>query len=71
MNLMCLFNIQLGLMTLNTVIFQDEEALHVNFLPMDIEVENSEALPDILLHPHNLRIVQKFVREWQRSVMII
>ena len=32
---------------------------------------NHDDLPDLLLHPTNLRLVQKFVREWQRFVLQI
>ncbi|KAL3874854.1 hypothetical protein ACJMK2_037814 [Sinanodonta woodiana] len=38
--------------------------LHLNFLPMDIEVGNHDDIPDLLLHPNNLQQVQRFVREW-------
>ena len=31
---------------------------------------NLDDLPDLLLHPSNLRLVQRFVREWQRWVSI-
>ena len=40
----------------------------MNFIPTDIDIGNHDDLPDLLLHPSNLRLVQKFVREWQRYV---
>ncbi|KAK3611454.1 hypothetical protein CHS0354_032734 [Potamilus streckersoni] len=43
---------------------QDGTPLHINFLPMDIEVGNHDDLPDLLLHPNNIQLVQRFVREW-------
>ncbi|XP_060077522.1 DNA annealing helicase and endonuclease ZRANB3-like [Ylistrum balloti] len=39
-------------------------SLEANFLPLDIELGNQDALPDLLLHPDNLRLVERFVREW-------
>ncbi|XP_060588845.1 DNA annealing helicase and endonuclease ZRANB3-like [Ruditapes philippinarum] len=44
---------------------QEEEALNVNFIPSDVQFGNDDGLPDLLLHPDNLRLVQRFVREWQ------
>ncbi|XP_041355176.1 DNA annealing helicase and endonuclease ZRANB3-like [Gigantopelta aegis] len=40
------------------------EALNVNFLPLDIEMDNICELPEILQLPAHLRQVQKFTREW-------
>lgn len=48
------------------VLTPDRVSLEANFIPMDIEVENWDALPDVLLHPQNLRLVKRFVREWSR-----
>ncbi|XP_052770121.1 DNA annealing helicase and endonuclease ZRANB3-like [Mya arenaria] len=42
----------------------DGAPLHVNFVPTDVEVGNTDSLPDVLLHPANLRLAQRFVREW-------
>ncbi|OWF54351.1 DNA annealing helicase and endonuclease ZRANB3-like isoform X2 [Mizuhopecten yessoensis] len=39
-------------------------SLEANFLPLDVELGNQDALPDLLLHPDNLRLVERFVREW-------
>ncbi|XP_033734457.1 DNA annealing helicase and endonuclease ZRANB3-like isoform X2 [Pecten maximus] len=43
---------------------QDSHSLDANFLPLDVELGNQDALPDLLLHPNNLRLVERFVREW-------
>jgi len=40
--------------------------LDMNFVPLDVEMENLDALPELLLHPSNLKLVQRFVREWNR-----
>lgn len=45
---------------------QSGNPLRANFIPLDIELNNQGNLPDLLLHPHNLRLVQKFLREWNR-----
>ncbi len=45
---------------------QDRAPLNVNFVPLDIECENYAELPDLLLHPENLKLVKRFVREWNR-----
>ncbi|XP_071080928.1 DNA annealing helicase and endonuclease ZRANB3-like [Haliotis cracherodii] len=43
---------------------QDGTSLSENFLPLDVEMGNMEQLPAVLHHHGNLRLVQKFVREW-------
>ncbi|XP_064602410.1 uncharacterized protein LOC135468214 isoform X2 [Liolophura sinensis] len=45
---------------------KDGQPLHVNFLPLDVSVGNVDDLPDLLLHPSNLRVVRRFVEEWNR-----
>ena len=47
-------------------LLQRDDPLNINFIPIDVDVGNHDDLPDLLLHPSNLRLVQKFVREWQR-----
>ncbi|XP_052270914.1 DNA annealing helicase and endonuclease ZRANB3-like isoform X3 [Dreissena polymorpha] len=42
----------------------DRLPLNVNFVPTDVEVGNLDGLPDVLIHPANLKHVQRFVREW-------
>ncbi|KAL5009114.1 hypothetical protein ScPMuIL_014695 [Solemya velum] len=43
---------------------KEGESLGYNFLPLDVEIGNQDGLPELLLHPVNLRLAQKFVREW-------
>ncbi|XP_067682892.1 DNA annealing helicase and endonuclease ZRANB3-like [Haliotis asinina] len=43
---------------------QDGDPLNENFLPLDVDMGNTEQLPAVLHHHGNLRLVQKFVREW-------
>ncbi|XP_050404598.1 DNA annealing helicase and endonuclease ZRANB3 [Patella vulgata] len=43
---------------------EEEEPLNINFLPLDIEVGNIDNLPQLLQYQTHLRLVQKFVREW-------
>ncbi|XP_076443122.1 DNA annealing helicase and endonuclease ZRANB3-like [Babylonia areolata] len=40
------------------------ESLKASFLPLDVELGNVGELPDILHHPHHLRLAQHFVRQW-------
>ncbi|KAK7505565.1 hypothetical protein BaRGS_00003310 [Batillaria attramentaria] len=40
------------------------ESLSANFQPLDVELENIDNLPQLLHHPHHLRTVQTFVRQW-------
>ena len=47
-------------------LLQRDDPLNINFIPIDVDMGNHDDLPDLLLHPSNLRLVQKFVREWQR-----
>ncbi|XP_069116128.1 DNA annealing helicase and endonuclease ZRANB3-like isoform X2 [Argopecten irradians] len=42
----------------------EARSLDSNFLPLDVELGNQDALPDLLLHPENLRLAERFVREW-------
>lgn len=49
-----------------TDFLQNGAPLRTNFVPLDVELNNQGNLPDLLLHPHNLRLVQKFLREWNR-----
>lgn len=49
-------------------VLQDGNSLDANFLPLDVELGNHDALPDLLLHPDNLRLAERFVREWNRWV---
>ncbi|KAK6183076.1 hypothetical protein SNE40_010622 [Patella caerulea] len=43
---------------------EEEEPLNINFVPLDIEVGNIDNLPQLLQYQNHLRLVQKFVREW-------
>ncbi|XP_061173835.1 DNA annealing helicase and endonuclease ZRANB3-like [Saccostrea echinata] len=43
---------------------ENGDSLQANFVPLDVEMNNQGNLPDILLHPQNFRLVQKFMREW-------
>ncbi|KAK7104878.1 DNA annealing helicase and endonuclease ZRANB3-like [Littorina saxatilis] len=38
--------------------------LTANFLPLDVELDNTGQLPDLLHHPQHLRLAQTFVRHW-------
>ncbi|XP_006811177.1 DNA annealing helicase and endonuclease ZRANB3-like [Saccoglossus kowalevskii] len=38
--------------------------LNASFYPMDVQNKDVDNLPDILHHPHNLRLVKRFVRQW-------
>ncbi|XP_013410216.1 DNA annealing helicase and endonuclease ZRANB3-like isoform X2 [Lingula anatina] len=51
----------------NRVYLHDKHGapLHTNFLPSDVLSANMEDLPDLLLHPQNLKLVKRFAREWQ------
>ncbi|KAJ8308699.1 hypothetical protein KUTeg_013573 [Tegillarca granosa] len=46
---------------------QAGHSLYNNFMPLDVELGNQDDLPDILLHPSNMKLVQRFVREWNRE----
>ncbi|KAK3093683.1 hypothetical protein FSP39_018875 [Pinctada imbricata] len=60
-----MFNYCLSKYTGRVYLFDQEgESLDANFLPLDVDIGNQENLPDLLLHPSNLRLVQKFMREW-------
>ncbi|KAI0243026.1 DNA annealing helicase and endonuclease ZRANB3 [Lamellibrachia satsuma] len=41
-----------------------KEPLNVNFFPLDVEMSNYGELPDLLLHPANLRPVRRYLRQW-------
>lgn len=43
---------------------QDKCPLNANFLPQDIEMNNFSELPDFMKHPYNLRLIHRFVRQW-------
>ncbi|ESP02276.1 hypothetical protein LOTGIDRAFT_138707 [Lottia gigantea] len=43
---------------------ENEEALNINFVPLDIELNNIDDLPDLLKYRPHLRLIQNFVREW-------
>ncbi|XP_062383557.1 DNA annealing helicase and endonuclease ZRANB3 [Sardina pilchardus] len=43
---------------------KDGAALHCNFIPLDIKLDNWEDLPPEFSRRENRRLVQRFVREW-------
>ncbi|XP_076159650.1 DNA annealing helicase and endonuclease ZRANB3 [Alosa pseudoharengus] len=43
---------------------KDGVALHCNFIPLDIKLDNWEDLPPEFSRRENRRLVQRFVREW-------
>ncbi|KAK2166038.1 hypothetical protein LSH36_43g04079 [Paralvinella palmiformis] len=45
-----------------------EKSLDINFTPLDVEMENYPELPELLLRPENLKLVKRFVREWNSLV---
>lgn len=38
----------------------------MNFSPVDLQVENYTEMPDLLLHPHHLQLLKRFLRQWTR-----
>jgi len=38
----------------------------VNFSPLDLQLENYTEMPDVLLHPHHLQLLRRFLCEWNR-----
>ncbi|CAH1791115.1 unnamed protein product [Owenia fusiformis] len=50
----------------NRIFLYDQEgtSLESNFTVLDVESGNLDGLPDVLLHPRNLMIVQRFARLW-------
>jgi len=53
---------------LSPISLQAEKSLDINFTPLDVEMENYPELPELLLRPENLKLVKRFVREWNRFV---
>ena len=49
-------------------LFQHGEFLNINFVALDVELENYAELPDVLLHPQNFKLVRRFIRQWNRFV---
>ncbi|XP_064621798.1 uncharacterized protein LOC135484357 [Lineus longissimus] len=44
-------------------------ALNINFIPMDVETNNLDDIPDLLLHPAHFKIIKTFVKEWNSLSM--
>ena len=47
-------------------LLQSGQSLKASFLPLDVELDNVSELPELLHHHQHLRLVQNFVRQWNR-----
>ncbi|XP_069717641.1 DNA annealing helicase and endonuclease ZRANB3 isoform X2 [Phaenicophaeus curvirostris] len=45
---------------------KDGEALNHNFIPLDIQLDNWEDLPEAFQHKQNRSLILRFVKEWSR-----
>ncbi|XP_072198416.1 DNA annealing helicase and endonuclease ZRANB3 [Excalfactoria chinensis] len=45
---------------------KDGEPLNLNFIPLDIQLDNWEDLPDNFQHKQNRSMILRFVKEWSR-----
>ncbi|CAG5130671.1 unnamed protein product, partial [Candidula unifasciata] len=43
---------------------ENEQFLQASFQPIDLELDNTDELPQVLQQPRHLRLLHKFVREW-------
>eukprot|EP00076_Gallus_gallus_P007264 XP_003641641.2 DNA annealing helicase and endonuclease ZRANB3 [Gallus gallus] len=45
---------------------KDGEPLNLNFIPLDIQLDNWEDLPENFQHKHNRSMILRFVKEWNQ-----
>ncbi|XP_071943275.1 DNA annealing helicase and endonuclease ZRANB3-like [Antedon mediterranea] len=48
---------------------EDGEFLQTSFFSIDVHIKNLELLPEVLQHPSSFKIVQRFVRQWNRLTL--